>query len=392
MLTIGGIIAIAICGFIVLLFILQCTRVNYLRSKRKRYIKSLDPVKNESEIVRLTWLYDLPYEVQQGHLLAGIAGFIPPGAAKTIHGTGEALNRTFRRADDTLIVMYGIWMDGFESELSKAMLKKLVYIHAFYRKSMTNQEMMWIIMDSCIGCVECVEKFGWRQLYKNEIIAWWNVWKAIGQRLGVKDMPITMEEGRKLHKEIMETFTKTPQHEELLTAILKVKESLLPKALKKYFLQLIALFGNKKMLEFLNIPPVPPLWIRFVYNTLFKVRKLLYYTLITPKTKPYNPYVEGPDPLSYRGWLSYPDGFKPEEAGVDPGKKKQAQRNKEKAAQEQAAQEKASQEKAVQEQTVTTQEKEIPVQLPGKESIAPQEKDPIAVQVELVSKSENQNN
>ena len=163
----------------------------------KRYairdkILALDPDNDALEIVQLSVFYDFSWDFNRSLELALYKTFAVPSIAKILNGTKEFEHRTEKRYDDTDLLLSEIIEHGYDSPRGTAAIEHLNWIHSHY--NISNEDYLYVLSTFIYEPSRWVKKYGWRQLTRNEELAGFRVWVEIGKRMGIQNIPESIEE------------------------------------------------------------------------------------------------------------------------------------------------------------------------------------------------------
>ncbi len=164
------------------------------KNKILRKIEELVPEKDHWEIVRLSVFYEFPWDFNRSLELALYKTFAVPSIAKILSGTGEFENHAQKRYDDTDIILSEIIEHGLDSERGREAVNRLNWIHSNY--SITNNDYLYVLSTFVFDSGRWINKYSYRKLTDNEEQAGYKVWVEIGEAMGIKDIPDTLEKLR----------------------------------------------------------------------------------------------------------------------------------------------------------------------------------------------------
>jgi ER-bound oxygenase mpaB/B'/Rubber oxygenase, catalytic domain len=160
------------------------------RFDRLQYIRTLDPDRDYHTIYRLTALYEFPFDVRMGLLLAFWRTFAVPSIAEVLAGTGETTRRTARRADDTGILMYELIDHGLDHPRGRAANRRLNQIHRHF--PIRNDDYLYVLGTFVFVGLRWIDQHGWRDLCCHERQAAFNFYVELGRRMNIADIPRTL--------------------------------------------------------------------------------------------------------------------------------------------------------------------------------------------------------
>lgn len=160
---------------------------NYLPS-------SAEPISSETDWVAICHRlagYDFPWELNRSLELAVLKTFCIPHIAKLLHQTGEFEKRPQKRYDDTSLVLGNILKWGYDSPRGSAAIKQMNRIHQ--RFDISNEDFLYVLSLTIYEPIRWNQHFGWRLFTVTERQALFHFWCAVGERMGLTDIPPTYE-------------------------------------------------------------------------------------------------------------------------------------------------------------------------------------------------------
>src|SRR5688572_7982855 len=141
-------------------------------------ILSLNPDTDHWEIVRLSSMYEFPWDFNRALELALFRTFASPSIAKTLHGSRQFEKYPQKRYDDTDLILSEILENGLHSERGKATIERLNFIHSHFKIS--NEDYLYVLSTFVFEPKRWIDKYGYRKLTMNERQAGFKVWQEIG--------------------------------------------------------------------------------------------------------------------------------------------------------------------------------------------------------------------
>ncbi len=168
------------------------------KSKILQKIESLDPVKDAWEIVQLSVFYEFPWDFNRALELALYKTFAVPSIAKILHQSKQFEKQPQKRYDDTDLILSEIIENGF-NERGLKMIEQLNWIHSHY--PISNEDYLYVLSTFIFDSAEWINKYGYRKLVRHEEIAGFEVWRQIGEKMKIQQIPNTIEEMKRYHDE-----------------------------------------------------------------------------------------------------------------------------------------------------------------------------------------------
>ncbi|RLU01252.1 oxygenase MpaB family protein [Ketobacter sp.] len=275
------------------------------RMNVQKEIERLDPKADCQRIVFLTSYLEFPWDMTRALELALFRTFAVPSIAALLDRTGEFSNDTLRRYDDTSIIINEIMINGYYSERGGAFIKRMNRMHGQY--DISNDDFLYTLSTFIYEPIRWINKFGWRTLYRNECLALYHFWSAVGERMRIQDIPPTYEAFEQWSLDYEnKMFANTEATQRVANCTRDLLLSFyLPKSLWKTAEPAVYALMDEPLLKAMNYPLPSPATRRRVEAAL-RVRAKLMRLL--PKHK--NPQV-----MTFQQFPTHPDGYTVEDIG-----------------------------------------------------------------------------
>ncbi|MER6952594.1 oxygenase MpaB family protein [Streptomyces sp. NPDC000618] len=162
------------------------------RFERLEQIRRMDPYKDALEIYRLTSAYEFPWDFTRALELALYRTYAVPGIGRLLAQTAELTDRAQKRYDDTVLLLDAVVEHGFDSEQGRTAVRRMNEMHRSY--DIGNDDMRYVLCTFVVMPKRWIDAYGWRRLSRHEIVACTEYYRALGHRMGIKDLPGTYEE------------------------------------------------------------------------------------------------------------------------------------------------------------------------------------------------------
>jgi hypothetical protein len=162
------------------------------RYARLEQIRRMDPYKQASEIYRLSSAYEFPWDSTRALELALYRTYAVPSIGRLLAETAELTDRTQKRYDDTSLLLDAIVEHGFDSEQGRSAVRRINQMHRSY--DISNDDMRYVLSTFVVMPKRWIDTYAWRRLSRHETVAAANHFRALGRRMGIKDIPETYEE------------------------------------------------------------------------------------------------------------------------------------------------------------------------------------------------------
>jgi hypothetical protein len=189
--------SIAILGYLALVRVLRFRALRKLEREYACFLK--DPYamdyKAAHQIMHLCMLYDCPFIYVFSGQFALLKTFaIASGTGLLVNtrqlGTSQHVGR---RINDTGLITAEFLVGSMDSERGSKALAKMNWLHRQYGEKITQPEMLHTLAVSVLEAIRWINTYEWRELTYLEQVALFVYWKEIGYRMGIKEIPPTLE-------------------------------------------------------------------------------------------------------------------------------------------------------------------------------------------------------
>lgn len=197
----------------------------------RQQIARLDPEADCEQIVQLTLRDCMLWDVVRSLELALFRTFASPPVGSLLARTGEFDRNGQKRYDDTSLLLLNILRDGLDGTVGSAALERMNRTHAHY--NIANEDFLFVLSTFVIDPIWWIDRFGWRRSTTNERQALFHVWRRIGQRMGLQDIPQTLDEMRsRSDAYVRERSRHTPENESVGRATIRIAQGWVPAVLR----------------------------------------------------------------------------------------------------------------------------------------------------------------
>ena len=278
------------------------------RLARRDYILGLDPERDCQEISYLFTVYEFPWDVTRSLEFALFRVFGVAKGTPLLVETGEFVRRTQKRYDDTVLILSEILENGYDSPRGRAALARMNKQHGRYQ--IPNDEYLYTLSTFVFEPVRWVEQYGWRKPTETEKLAAFYVWREIGRRMGIRDLPESYEAFEQFNRAFeREHFKYSPDNELIATATRNLFLSwFLPKWLYKVGAPFVHALMDDALLSAVGMRPAPR-WLQAFVRGSLRLRGK-WVGLLPPSRRP-RLLTRIPTP-------TYPKGYEIGELGANP--------------------------------------------------------------------------
>jgi hypothetical protein len=157
------------------------------RFARLEEIKRLDPAREHLRIVHLVACYEFPFDTTRSLEFALFRTYGVPSISGLLDRTGEFRERPQKRYDDTDIVVSELMEWGYDSERGRRALRRMNQLHA--RHAIANEDFLYVLSTFVFEPIRWNARFGWRRMCEQERLAQYHFWRAVGERMRIRDIP-----------------------------------------------------------------------------------------------------------------------------------------------------------------------------------------------------------
>ncbi|MFG1891186.1 oxygenase MpaB family protein [Micromonospora sp. NPDC049051] len=275
-----------------------------------RRIEALDPVRDHHEIYRISIGYEFPFDYQRALELALLRTYCVPSISALLDATGEFRLRAQQRYDDTALLMAEMAEHGYDSPRGRQALK--VINRAHHRYVISNDDMRYVLSTFVYEPIEWLDRFGWRRLHEHERLAAFHYYRAVGTRMGIRDVPDDFDAFWDFKREYEHTaFRYAPTNQRIAEHTLDLFGSWYPRPLRRGArLGVVALLPAELRAAF-GLPAAPR-WLSTVVTGGLRARAGVVRMLPPRRT---SRLTHAPRNRTYPG---YPHGYQLTDLGAPP--------------------------------------------------------------------------
>ena len=275
-----------------------------------RRIEELDPVRDHQQIHRITATYEFPWDYQRSLELALFRTYCVPSISALLSRTGEFRDRPQKRYDDTALLMAELSAHGYDSPRGREALRVINRAHGQF--SISNEDMRYVLSTFIYEPIDWIDRYGWRRLHEHERLAAFHFYRAVGSRMGIRDVPADFDSFRELKRGYeAEHFSFAPTNEEIGRYTLELLCGWYPAPLRP-----AVRLGTRSLLDPLMLTAfgfaTAPAWVGALTRGGLHARSAVV-SLLPPRRVSRL----GRDARN-RTYPGYPDGYRPSDLGAAP--------------------------------------------------------------------------
>jgi hypothetical protein len=266
-----------------------------------RRIQQLDPQRNATEIYTLTGCYEFPWDQIRSLEIALYRTYCVPSISALLDKTGEFEQRTQKRYDDTSLIVAEMSAFGYDSERGRAAQRRMNRIHKQY--DISNDDYLYVLSTFIYEPIRWNARFGWRNMCEKERLAAYYFWRAIGQRMNIKNIPESYEAFEQFNRDYERDHFRYAESNKRIgeaTRDLFLSWFGLPTSISKLFRPVVYALLDNSMLDAFGFPH-PPQFLRSLLSVTLKTRAFAL-RFFPPRKHPYIYVEEAPH-------RAYPNGY-----------------------------------------------------------------------------------
>lgn len=276
------------------------------RHATRRRIQTLDPDRDHQQICHLLAGYEFPWDVTRALEVALLRTFCIPSVSGLLDRTGEFRHHAQKRYDDTGIVVSEVLKHGYDSPRGAAFIQRMNAIHNHY--VIGNRDFLYVLSTFIYEPIRWCDRFGWRPFCESERLAFYYFWRAIGDRMGIENIPPTYAAFDQFNREFeAEHFAYAPSNQRVADATRHLLLSWFPAPTRPVVNWGLPCLLDPPLLTALGWQPTPVV-VQQLAQTVLKARSRLLRRL-PPRTES-DFFVDQP-------MRSYPEGYSVEDVGPE---------------------------------------------------------------------------
>ncbi|MEK8052549.1 oxygenase MpaB family protein [Ideonella sp. DXS22W] len=150
-------------------------------------IARLDAKRDCQRIVFLLSAYEFPFDMTRALEIALFHTYGSRSVSRLLDRTAQFSRHGQKRYDDTNLLIANFMEAGWDGDPGARAIARMNHIHSHYR--IPNEDFLFVLWTFIDFPIEWMAQFGWRDFTAHECEAWFHYWHAIGQRMGLTDIP-----------------------------------------------------------------------------------------------------------------------------------------------------------------------------------------------------------
>ncbi len=262
-------------------------------------IEGLDPQTDHCRIYYLTSGYEFPWDTVRALEIALYRTYCVPSISALLDKTGEFRLRTQKRYDDTSLIV-ATWAEhGYDSEPGREAIRRMNRIHR--RFNISNEDYLYVLSTFIFEPIRWMDRFGWRKLHPNEKQAMYYVYREVGRRMNIEDIPESLEAFERYNRDYERKYFRFAEtNQRIGTATRNLFAAWFPKVLTPLVNLGIYSMLDDAMLQAFGFPQ-PPRFMHSLAGIGLQARG---------KAIRFFPPRRQPDFFTHRHNRTYPNGYK----------------------------------------------------------------------------------
>lgn len=284
-----------------------------IRSRRRMairdYVETLDPVRDCQQIAWLGGCLEFPWDLTRSLEFALFRVFGVAKGSPLLVKTGEFVQRTQKRYDDTVLILGEILESGgYDTARGQAALVRMNKQHG--RFQIPNDEFLYTLSTFIFEPIRWMDRYGWRPFTRKEREATYHYWCEVGRRMGIRDIPASLEAFERFNLDFEEKeFRYSPDNEAIATATRNLMLGwFLPKWMWKAGAPFVHALIDDRLLHAVGMKPAPQ-WLQGLVRGSLKARARIL-AIFPPRRKPRL--------LTKSRNRTYPEGYTIAQLGANP--------------------------------------------------------------------------
>jgi hypothetical protein len=284
--------------------------MTYTLSRRRYAIRdtvaAMDPVTQHQQIAFLSTSYDFPWDSRRALEFALFRTFGVAKGTPLLIQTGEFVRRTQKRYDDTVLILAELLEHGYDSVRGATALRRMNRQHGRY--AIPNDEYVYTLSTFMLEPLRWNTRFGWRAITDSERQASYYFWRAVGERMGIRDMPEGLAAFDHFNRAFERAHFAYSDNNRALAEVTRdfMLARALPRGLRALGAPLIHAMLDDALADAVGFPRASPL-LRRMTKALLRARSAAMRVL-PPRSEPFR--------ITMRPVKSYPNGYDIEELGA----------------------------------------------------------------------------
>ena len=272
-----------------------------------RRISALNPVTDHQEIMRISAGLEFPWDYQKALEMALFRTYCVPTISGLLERTGEFERRPQKRYDDTAVLMAELVEHGYDSSRGREALRVVNRQHGRY--DISNADMLYVLSTFIYDPIDWLQRYGWRPLTHNERLAAFHFYRAVGARMGIREIPAGYDEFLAFKTAYeQEHFVFAPSNRRIGQYTLDLFCSWYPSAARPAVSRAVVAMLDEQMVRAFGFT-APPAWVGTAGRLALRLRAAVV------RRMPVRREVKLTSTRN-RTYPGYPNGYRPSDLGA----------------------------------------------------------------------------
>jgi hypothetical protein len=161
------------------------------RYAHARRIAALDAERDCSEIYRVLFAHEFPWDMNQALSFALFRTYAVPSIGRLLAETGEFAERTQKRYDDTALLLDAVLEHGPGSTAGRTAIRRINAMHRAY--DIGDDDLRYVLSTFVVCPTRWLDAYGWRRLTAHEQAATTAHYREVGRLMGIRELPTTWQ-------------------------------------------------------------------------------------------------------------------------------------------------------------------------------------------------------
>lgn len=190
-----------------------------------------------------------------------------------------------KRYDDTDLLIREILENPWGSERSNISIRRINAIHGQFQQSIRMDDMRYVLSVFVLEPIRWAKRCEWRELTETESDALFAIWTHIGHRMGITDIPSTLDEFDKWNKAFEQrNMVYAESNIAISEPTIELFLCILPWFMRSFGRQVALCLMDDRLRAAVNCPDPSPMLKRLVL-TLLWIRKMFMRHLMLPRPR-----------------------------------------------------------------------------------------------------------
>jgi hypothetical protein len=165
-------------------------------------------------------------------------------------------------------------------------LARINYLHSLYRKSITNDDMLYTLSLFILEPIRWAKKYDWRPFISIEEEARFVLWKEVGERMGIENIPLTLRELNEWSNDYEAKHMVYSKDNQICgEATLALMLSLYPNCMRNFVRKALISLIDERLRLAMGFEEAP-FWMKRLTTSIFNIRAFLLRHCALPRIYP----------------------------------------------------------------------------------------------------------